>query len=69
MRARQSLSDPIEGRLASPDGRAEQVKLATGLIVEEALEADSRGALGREYHESGRRRLSRTAASELGERL
>jgi hypothetical protein len=53
MRTRQSLSDLIEGRLSSPDGRAELVKLATRLIVEEALEAESRDALGRDYYEHG----------------
>jgi len=53
MRTRQSLSDLIEGRLSTPDGRAELVKLATRLIVEEALEAESRDALGREYYEHG----------------
>lgn len=53
MRTRQSLSDLIEGRLSSPDGRAELVKLATRLIVEEALEGESRDALGREYYEHG----------------
>jgi putative transposase len=53
MRTRQSLSDLIEGRLASPEGRAELVKLATRLIVEEALEAESRDALGRDYYEHG----------------
>lgn len=53
MRTRQSLSDLIEGRLSSPDGRAELVKLATRLIVEEALEAESRDALGRAYYEHG----------------
>ena len=37
MRTRQSLSDLIEGRLSSPDGRAELIKLATRLIVEAAL--------------------------------
>src|SRR5919106_1085662 len=52
-RPRQSLSELIEGRLASPDGRAELVKLATRLIVEEALEAECRDALGRDYHERG----------------
>ena len=46
MRTRQSLSDLIEGRLSSPDGRSELVKLATRLIVEEGLEAESREALG-----------------------
>jgi len=53
MRTRQSLSDLIEGRLSSPDGRAELVRLATRLIVEEALEAESRDAVGREYYEHG----------------
>ncbi len=50
---RQSLSDLIEGRLSSPDARADLVKLATRLIVEEALEAESHDALGREYYEHG----------------
>jgi putative transposase len=53
MRTRQSLSELIEGRLSSPDGRSELVKLATRLIVEEALEAESRDALGRDYYEHG----------------
>jgi len=53
MRTRQSLSDLIEGRLSSPDGRADLVRLATRLIIEEALEAESRDALGREYYEHG----------------
>ena len=53
MRTRQSLSELIEGRLASPDGRAELARLATRLIVEEALEAECRDALGRDYYERG----------------
>jgi putative transposase len=53
MRTRQSLSDLIEGRLSSPDGRAELVRLATRLMVEEALEAESRDAIGRDYYEHG----------------
>lgn len=53
MRTRQALIELIEGRLASPDGRAELVKLATRLIVEEALEAECRDALGRDYYERG----------------
>ena len=53
MRTRESLSDLIEGRLSSADGRAELVKLATRLIVEEALEAESRDVLGRDYYEHG----------------
>ena len=53
MRTRESLSDLIEGRLSSADGRAELVKLATRPIVEEALEGESRDALGRDYCEHG----------------
>ncbi len=51
MRTRQSLSDLIEGRLSSPDGCAELVRLATRLIVEEALEAESGDKVGRGYYE------------------
>jgi transposase-like protein len=53
VRTRQSLSDLIEGRLSSPAGRADLVRLATRLIVEEALEGEGRDALGREYYEHG----------------
>jgi putative transposase len=53
MSTRQSLSDLIEGRLSTPDGRSELVKLATRLIIEEALEAESTDALGRGYYEHG----------------
>ena len=53
VRPRESLSDLIEGRLSSADGRATLVKLATRLIVEETLETESRDALGREYNEHG----------------
>jgi putative transposase len=53
VRTRQSLSELIEGRLSSPEGRADLVRLATRLIVEEALEGESRDALGREYYEHG----------------
>ena len=41
MATRQQLSDLIEGRLSSADGRTELIKLATRLIVEEALEAQA----------------------------
>ncbi len=50
---RESLSDLIEGRLSSADGRAALVNVATRLIVEEALEAESRDALGRDSYEHG----------------
>lgn len=53
IRTRQSLSDLIEGRISSPDGPAELVRIATRLIVAEALEAESRVAVGRECHEHG----------------
>ena len=53
MRTRQSLSDLIEGRLSSPDGRSELVKLATRLIVEEGMEAESQEAVGRDYYAHG----------------
>ncbi len=53
MRTRESLSALIEGRLSSPDGRSEPVKLATRLIFEEALEAETRDALERDYDERG----------------
>jgi putative transposase len=53
VRTRQSLSELIEGRLSSPDGRAELVRLASRLIIEEALEAESREAVGRAYYEHG----------------
>ncbi|MEJ2518701.1 MAG: transposase [Methyloceanibacter sp.] len=53
MRTRESLSALIEGRLSSPDGRSELVKLATRLILEEALEAETRDVLGRDYYEHG----------------
>jgi transposase-like protein len=53
MRTRESLTALIEGRLSSPDGRSELVRLATRLILEEALEAETRDALGRDYYERG----------------
>ncbi len=53
MATRQQLSDLIEGHLSSPDGRGELIKLATRLIVEEALEAEAGEALGRDYYQHG----------------
>ena len=53
MRTRQNLSDLIEGGLSSPDGRSELVELAARLIIEEALEEESRDALGRDCYVPG----------------
>jgi len=53
MRTRQNLSELIEGRLSSSAGRSELVELAARLILEEALEEESRDALGRDYYERG----------------
>src|SRR6478752_4183665 len=53
MHTREELQALIEGRLASAAGREELVKLATRLIVEEALEAEARDAIGRDYYEHG----------------
>ncbi len=53
MHTRETLSQLIEGRLSAPDARSELVRLATRLIIEEALEAESRDALGRGYYEHG----------------
>jgi len=53
MRTRQNLSELIEGRLSSSKGRSELVELAARLIIEEALEEESRDALGRDYYERG----------------
>jgi transposase-like protein len=52
-RTREALRDLIEGRLATADARSELIRLATQLIAEEALEAEQRDALGREYYEHG----------------
>jgi len=53
MRTWPNLSELIEGRLSSLDGRSDLVKLAVLLIIEEALEEESRDALGRGYDERG----------------
>ncbi len=64
MRTRQSLSDVIEGRLSSPAGREELVKLAARLIIEETLEAEARDAVGRDYRSpAGRSRTVRRSAN------
>ena len=61
MRTRQSLSDLIEGRLSSPDGRGELVKLATRLIVEEALRQRAATGLGEATTSTGRHPARDTA--------
>ena len=53
VRMRESLSDLIERRLSSAGGRAALIKPATRLIVEGALETESRDVLGRDYYEHG----------------
>jgi putative transposase len=52
-RTREELRGLIEGRLASSDARSALLRLATRLIVEEALEAEVEEALGRGYYEHG----------------
>ncbi len=53
MATRQQLSDLIEGRLSTPSEKTALLKLATQLIIEEALEAEAGDALGRDYYEHG----------------
>src|SRR5262249_36608543 len=50
---REELRALIEGRLSTASAKDELVKLATRLIVEEALEGEAGDALGREYYEHG----------------
>ncbi|MEJ2374460.1 MAG: transposase [Pseudolabrys sp.] len=47
------LTALIEGRLSTASGKDELVKLATRLIVEEALEGEAGDAVGRDYYEHG----------------
>src|SRR5215475_13277658 len=50
---REELAALIEGRLSTGSAKDELVKLATRLIVEEALEGEATDAVGREYYEHG----------------
>jgi transposase-like protein len=50
-RTREELTALIEGRLSTGSAKDELVKLATRLIVEEALEGEATDAVGREYYE------------------
>jgi putative transposase len=43
----------IEGRLSADSAKDELVKLATRLIVEEALAGEAGDAVGRDYYEHG----------------
>jgi putative transposase len=52
-RTREELTSLIEGRLSTGSAKDELVKLATRLIVEEALEAEAGDAVGRDYYEHG----------------
>jgi putative transposase len=52
-RTREELTALIEGRLSTTSAKDELVKLATRLIVEEALEGEGTDALGRDYYEHG----------------
>ena len=52
---REELTALIEGRLSTASAKEELVKLATRLIVEEALEGEATDAVGREYYEHGAR--------------
>ena len=47
MRTRHEFSDLIGGRLSSPDASCRLIGLARQLIIEEALEAETRDGLGR----------------------
>jgi putative transposase len=52
-RTREELRSLIEGRLSTGSAKDELVKLATRLIVEEALEGKASDTIGREYYEHG----------------
>ena len=52
-RTREELTALIEGRLSTASAKDELVRLATRLIVEEALEGEAGDAIGRDYYEHG----------------
>jgi putative transposase len=52
-RTREELTALIEGRLSTASAKDELVKLASRLIVEEALEGEASDVLGRDYYEHG----------------
>src|ERR1700740_3457768 len=55
-RTREELTALIEGRLSTASAKDELVKLASRLIVEEALESEASDVLGRDYYEHGAKR-------------
>ena len=72
-RTREELTALIEGRLFTASAKDELVNLASGLIVEEALDGEAGDALGREYYahgaqhfEPGRSARGRRLSSLLG---
>ena len=52
-RTREELTALIEGRLSTGSAKDALVKLATRLVVEEALEGEAGDAVGRDYYEHG----------------
>jgi len=52
-RTREELAALIEGHLSTASAKDELVKLATRLIVEEALEGEAGDTIGRDYYEHG----------------
>jgi hypothetical protein len=56
-RTREELAALIEGHLSTASGKDELVKLATRLIVEEALEGEAGDTIGRDYYEHGAKNL------------
>jgi hypothetical protein len=65
-RTREELTALIEGRLSTASAKDELIKLASRLIVEEALEAEAGDALGRDYYEHGAQPLSRARRGLTG---
>ena len=51
--AREELAKLIEGRLSTAPAKDELVRIATRLIVDEALEGEAGDAVGREYYAHG----------------
>src|SRR6516164_6715869 len=68
-RTREELRSLIEGRLSTAAGKDELIKLATRLIVEEALEGETGDVVGRDYYaHCGFRRLRAVIPIDCGQR-